>query len=145
MICFLYGVLWRQCVCVFFFCTAAVITKLLDWLITWSHQCTQSQSHTTTCTKWHAPTNDTHINTPHSRCGVKAPLIKWHLGYMSGRHPRWRGVRAFRCVITTFPLSLCANGCHPPVLDRVRAVQTHGVPCLCVCACKGGAGPGVTV
>ena len=38
-------------------------------------------------------------------------------------------------------MSHCANGCHPPVLDRVRAVLTHGVPCLCVCSCVGGAGP----
>lgn len=77
----------------------------------------------------------TPVQTLLSRCAVKAPLIKWHLGYMSGRHPRWQGSQGIPVCDYHLSMSLGASGCHPPVLDRVRAVQTQGVPCLFVCVC----------
>lgn len=50
--------------------TVGLINHLISPMYTIS--VTHNHMHKMTC----APTNYTHINTPHSRCGVKAPLIK---------------------------------------------------------------------
>lgn len=92
--------------------------------------------------KWHQCllvcfAQTTHVQArPLSHCGVKSSP------WLSDSQDTWathtqgdRSAGAFRCVITTFSVSLCASGCHPPVLDRMISVLTCGVPRLNVCVC----------